>query len=221
MNKIPKCQSKNYVSQINNIKVNQNVYFFKENLVPTITQKYIKLNSNRQFGKDITNSIKANINSIYNNNHHTKIKSFLVNKPTNNIYIKKHSSASQVAQKPEQLKITINDRILKEIGPNILEYYYNKNNLKKNDYPPFPVNPEAKLYNSISFGVNNAIRPSSSINNYNKYISMRLSNPNNNNIYNNLNNRSINIPNNNNNSSIESNNYNYKNEMTQSNLDLM
>lgn len=219
MNKIPKCQSKYYVPQANNIKVNQRDYFIKENFPPKITQKYIKLNTNRQFGKDITNTMRENINSIYNN-HHTKIKSFIDNKSTNNVYFKKHSSASQVAQKPEQLKITINERILKEIGPNILEYYYNnKNNYLKNVYTSYPANPEgSKLYNSISYGVNNSIRPVSSINNY---MSMKLSNPKNNNICTNLNNRSINLPINNNNSSIENNKYNYKNEMTQANLDLM
>lgn len=230
MKKIPKCQSRSFMPQGNNIKVTQKETN-KESLAQKITQKNLKFSSNRQFGKDITKN-KENIHTIYNN-HCTKIITIAERKANNNVYIKKHSSASQVAQNSDKAKIIINNKplnILKQNKSgcminrkkeNASEYYYNKKNNLKNDYGPYQGG--SKLHNSISFGMNYCIRPSSSINNC---LSVRLTNLNNNNrihtnVNNRVNNRSINFPRNNNYSNIENNYYNNKNEISQSNLDLM
>jgi len=220
MNKIPKCRSKYFIPQANNIKPAPKDST-REHLVPKITQKNLKFSANRQFGKDITNSIKGNGHNIYNN-HATKI-SIADKMPNNNIYIKKHSSASQVSQKTQKLKISINDKKLRENKSGSLlnkkcdvtssEYYYYKNNNIKKEYAPQVGS--SKLHSSISFGINNT-RPLSSINN--NSISVRLSNPKTNKIHNNINNRNINI--NVNNNYINSN-LNNKIEITHSNLDLM
>lgn len=220
MNKIPKCRSKYFIPQANNIKPapkDSN----REHLVPKITQKNLKFSANRQFGKDITNSIKGNGHNIYNN-HTTKI-SIADKMSNNNIYIKKHSSASQVSQKTQKLKISINDKKLRENKSGSMlnkkcdvtssEYCYKNNNIKKEYVPQAG---SSKLHSSISFGVNNNVRPLSSINNS---ISVRLSNPKTTKIHNNINSRGININVNNNygNPSINNN----KIEITHSNLDLM
>lgn len=220
MNKIPKCRSKYFIPQANNIKPapkDSN----REHLVPKITQKNLKFSANRQFGKDITNSIKGNGHNIYNN-HTTKI-SIADKMSNNNIYIKKHSSASQVSQKTQKLKISINDKKLRENKSGSMlnkkcdvtssEYYYKNNNIKKEYVPQAG---SSKLHSSISFGVNNNVRPLSSINNS---ISVRLSNPKTSKIHNNINSGGININVNNNygNPSINNN----KIEITHSNLDLM
>ena len=189
MNKIPKCRSKYFIPQANNIKPapkDSN----REHLVPKITQKNLKFSANRQFGKDITNSIKVNGHNIYNN-HTTKI-SIADKMSNNNIYIKKHSSASQVSQKTQKLKISINDKKLRENKSGSMlnkkcdvtssEYYYKNNNIKKEYVPQAG---SSKLHSSISFGVNNNVRPLSSINNS---ISVRLSNPKTTKIHNNINN---------------------------------
>ena len=90
MNRIPKCTSKYYIHQPNNIKPAPKE-FNKENLAQKISKKTLKFNLNRQFGKDITNNTKPNMNSIYNN-HCTKIVKIIDKKQNvNNIYIKKHS----------------------------------------------------------------------------------------------------------------------------------
>ena len=222
MNKIPKCRSKYFIPQANNVKVPQKESI-RGHLVPKITQKNLKFGANRQFGKDITNSVNDAINSICNNNN-TKIVTFVDKKQSNNVYIKKHSSASQVAQKNPQIKITMNERKLRENKSGsminnkkneitVCEYYNNKN-FRNDNYSQ----QGSKLHSSISFGIN-AKRPLSS---YNNSISVRLSNPKGNKIQTSLNNRSIN------NNSITNNyigfgNYNYNNkvEMTHSNLDIM
>ena len=220
MNKIPKCRSKYFMPQANNLKI-ATKDILKEHLAPKITQKNLKFSASRQFGKDITNSIKGNGHNIYNN-HTTKI-SIADKMSNNNIYIKKHSSASQVSQKTQKLKISINDKKLRENKSGSMlnkkcdvtssEYYYKNNNIKK-EYVPQAGN--SKLHSSISFGVNNNVRPLSSINNS---ISVRLSNPKTTKIHNNINSRGININVNNNygNPSINNN----KIEITHSNLDLM
>ena len=222
MNKIPKCRSKYLVpSQANNLKPapkDSN----REHLVPKITQKNLKFTSNRQFGKDLTNSIKGNYHNICDNRA-SKILNLADKKTGNNIYIKKHSSASQVSQKTHKVKIEINDKKLRENKSGSLlnkkcdvtssEYYYYKNNNIKKEYAPQVGS--SKLHSSISFGINNT-RPLSSINN--NSISVRLSNPKTNKIHNNINNRNINI--NVNNNYINSN-LNNKIEITHSNLDLM
>ena len=227
MNKIPKCRSKYFIPQVNNIKVSQRESI-KEDLVPKITQKNLQLSANRQFGKDITNSIKDNIHNLYNN-HCSKIITIIDKKQNNNnVYIKKHSSASQVAQKNPKIKISINDKKLRENKSgsminkkndiSVSDYYYYKNNNSKRDY----IQPQgaSKLHSSVSFAINENIRPLSS---YNNSISVRLSNPKINNISNNLNNKSIKV---NSNYFENINNYNINNninkiQMTHSNLDLM
>lgn len=223
MNKIPKCRSKYFIPQGNNIRVSQRDSN-KEQLAPKITQKNLKFSANRQFGKDITNSVKDSIHTIYNNRD-TKIISMVDKKHNSNIYIKKHSSASQVAQKNPKIKIVMNERKLRENKSGsminnkkseitICEYYNNKNIRNDNFSQPGG----SKLHSSISFGINSK-RPLSS---YNNSISVRLSNPKSNKIQTSLNNRSIN---NNiiNNNYIGFGNYNYNNkvELTHSNLDLM
>ena len=223
MNKIPKCRSKYFIPQANNIKVSQRESN-KEKLAQKITQKNLKFSANRQFGKDITNSLKDNIHTIYNN-HDTKIISMVDKKPNSNIYIKKHSSASQVAQNNQKIKIVMNERKLRENKSGsminnkkneitVFEYYNNKNLRNENFSQPGG----SKLHSSVSFGINSK-RP---LSNYNNSISVRLSNPKSNKIQTSLNNRSIN------NNSINKNyigfgnyNYNHKVELTHSNLDLM
>lgn len=222
MSKISKSLSRCFIPQVNNIKITQR-NSIKEILVPKITQKCIKFISTRKYGKDESNSNKENIHSIYNN-HCTKIITIAERKKDNNIYIKKHSSASQVAEKSEKLKKTINENTLKENKSvyminrkkdYVSDYYYNKNYYLRNEYS-HPGG--SKLSNSISFGVNNCIKPST---NNNNSISVRLSNPKNNRIKTTLNNRNINLYKNNNNKILSIDNNYYKSEMTQSSLDLM
>ena len=215
MNRIPKCSSKYCIHQPNNIKPSQKESN-KEHLAQKISKKTLKFSASRQFGKDITNNIKPNINSLYNN-HSTKIITIVDKKQNlNNIYIKKHSSASQVAQKPQKIKVSSGERKLRENKSNIMinskneisnsESYYHKNNNSKKDNNIQKNQGNYKLYSSISFGMNANNRPISS----NNSISVRLSNPKNGNyttkFYGNINNRSIN---NIHNSSINHNNYNY------------
>ena len=226
MNKIPKCRSKYFISQVNNIKVTQKETN-KEHLVQKITQKNLKFSANRQFGKDITNSVNDNFNSIYNNQN-TKIVTIIDKKQSYNVYIKKHSSASQVAQKTQKIKIAINERKLKGNKSGCMikkkneltasEYYYNNT---KNVNILQPHQAGSKLHNSISFGINNNSKRS--ISNVNNCISVRLSNPKNNSkIQSSINNRSINVQNSSIYTSLVNNNYNNnKIQYTHSNLDLM
>ena len=204
MNHIPKCSSKFSIHhQAKDIKPSQKE-FAKENLAQKISKKMLKFSASRYFGKDITNNSKSNIHSIYNN-HCTKIVT-IVDKKQNasNIYIKKHSSASQVVQKPQKIKNNLDERKIRENKTNFL--------INKKEYPP-PSSSQGgnKLHSSISFGVNYNIRPTSTSNN-NKSISVRISNPknysnNNSNKFNaSMNNRSINSNNNNN---ISGHNYNF------------
>ena len=226
MNKIPKCRSKYFIPQANNVKVPQKESI-RGHLVPKITQKNLKFGANRQFGKDITNSVNDAINSICNNNN-TKIVTFVDKKQSNNVYIKKHSSASQVAQKTQKMKITINENKLRENKSNCgikkksditaSEYYYNNT---KNINIPQAHQGGSKLHSSISFGINNNKRPLSGFNNC---ISVRVSNPKNNSkVHSSLNNRSINFHNSNNYSGLINNYYNNNNKIqhTHTNLDLM
>ena len=225
MNKIPKCRSKYFIPQVNNLKMAPKDSF-KEHLVPKITQKNLKFSSNRQFGKDITNAMKETIHNIYNN-HNTKVMSIVDKKQNNNhIYIKKHSSASQVSQKAQTMKIALNERKLRENKSgsiinkksDISSYeYFGYNNIKNDNI----LHGGSKLHSSISFGVN--------YNNNKRHIptsnciSVRLSNPKNNNkIITNLNNRSINMNSNNIYPGFGNNTTNNnKIEMTHSNLELM
>ena len=112
MNKIPKCKSKYYIPQGNNIKVSYKEYN-KENLAPKITQKNLKFSANRQFGKDITNSMNGNIHNLYNN-HGSKIVKIIDKTQNSSVYIKKHSSASQIAQKARKIKMVGDEKKLRE-----------------------------------------------------------------------------------------------------------
>ena len=166
MQKIPKCKTKFIIPQPNYLKISK-----KEqqddtinNGASKISQKKLKFTM-RRFGKDITNSIKEN---VQNNLIEASMKSINVEKSThNNIYIKKHSSVSQVNQKEHQdLKIQekkiqenksgimiskkahstsvfTNNKILHKHG-HITSEMNNKNNKKS-----------TKLHNAISFGCNN------------------------------------------------------------------
>jgi len=218
MNKIPKCRSKYYIPQANNIKVSTREGN-KESLAHKITQKNLKFTSSRQFGKDITNSSKGSIRTIYNN-HDAKIVSIGDKKTNYNIYIKKHSSASQISNKTQKIKITINNErklrenksgsmISKKNDDSASENYYKNNNLK-NNYGPHPYG--SKLHSSVSFGIN----PNNRVLSGNNSISVRLSNPKNNQIQNHLNNKSINLNNN-----IGKENVNSNIKIDNPNLDLM
>jgi len=158
MNKVPKCKPKFLIPHQNNIKITQKESF-NEHLVPKITQRNLKFSGNRNFGKDISNSIKNNIRNT-NNNQSIKADS-AIDKKTNNIYIKKHSSASQVSQKTQKIKISINDKKLRENKSGAIinkkndisiNKDYKINNSKKENIVQ---NGGSKLHSSISFGVNN------------------------------------------------------------------
>ena len=220
MDKIPKYRTKYLIPQPKNIRPSQKDYN-KEYLVQKITQKTIKFNENRQFGKDLTNSIKENNHNNYNN-HTTKIVKIINKNSNNNIYIKKHSFASQASQKNPQLKIDKNDTKIRENNSGLIlnkrpdisssQNNYRNNNNINHEY--IPLHERTKMLSSISFGNNNNIRPLSSVNN--NFNSMRLSNPKSNVVYDNLNNKNISIYYNDN-----FHNNNTKIEMTHSNLDLV
>jgi len=225
MNKIPKCRSKYLVSsQANNLKPapkDSN----REHLVPKITQKNLKFTSNRQFGKDLTNSVKVNYYNV-NDNRASKIVNLADKKAGNNIYIKKHSSASQVSQKTHKVKIEINDKKIRENKSGSMiskksdvlssHYYYNKNyNIKHDNASQIG---GTKLHSSISFGIKNT-RPFSS--NNNNSVSFRSSIPKNKNTTQQVINRSINLICSNNNFSNGKIIHSTKISATNSNLYLM
>ena len=163
MNKVPKCKPKFLIPHQNNIKISQKESF-NEHLVPKITQRNLIFSGNRNFGKDISNSIKNNVKNI-NNNQSTKIDSANDKKNNNNIYIKKHSSASQVAQKTQKIKIAINDKKLRENKSGAIINKKNDISINKDNYKLMNTKKEnininvaqngSKLHSSISFGVNN------------------------------------------------------------------
>lgn len=86
MNKIPKCKTKTIVipQQPHYLKVNKMEICNDTNIVKKITQKKLKLNSNlRQFGKDITITVKNG-----NNEEYQKLPTNPINaNKVNNIYI--------------------------------------------------------------------------------------------------------------------------------------
>ena len=216
MNRIPKCKVKYFIPHQNNLKIAQKESF-NEHLVQKITQRNLKFSANRNFGKEISNSIK---NNIQNSNHSKKIASEQ-DKINNNIYIKKHSSASQVAQKAQKIKIAINDKKLREnkSGANINkknDISINKENNKNINIKREKISSTngSKLHSSISFGINNGTigtRPFTG-----NAISVRL--PNQKNKLRNSSNNKISINKSNNNIASLGNS---KNEMTSSNLNIM
>ena len=167
MNKVPKCKPKFLIPHQNNIKISQKESF-NEHLVPKITQRNLKFSGNRNFGKDISNSIKNNVKNI-NNNQSSKVDSANDKKSNNNIYIKKHSSASQVAQKTQKIKIAINDKKLRENKSGAIINKKNDISINKDNYKIMNTKKEkenininvaqngSKLHSSISFGVNNEV----------------------------------------------------------------
>ena len=208
MNRIPKCRSKYYISQPINMNPSQKEQP-KENMAQKLSKKTLKFTSSRHFGKDITNNIKSNVNSIYNK-HNNKIVSIIEKKQNNNntIYIKKHSSSSQVAQKNHKNnKSLIDDKKLRENkSGSMINNNKDINGINNNETKNEVIPTKAKLHSSISFGVNNNgsnTRPISSNTNNNSSttVPIRLSNPkninnsNNNKINGKINNRSISIHN--------------------------
>ena len=71
MNRIPKCKPKYFIPHQNNLKITQKESL-NEHLVPKITQRNLKFSANRNFGKDISNSIKNNVSNL-NSNHSKKV----------------------------------------------------------------------------------------------------------------------------------------------------
>ena len=219
MNRIPKCKPKYFIPHQNNLKITQKESL-NEHLVPKITQRNLKFSGNRNFGKDISNSIKNNIRNT-NNNQSIKADS-AIDKKTNNIYIKKHSSASQVSQKTQKIKISINDKKLRENKSGALikkknDVSINKENLKNINLKKEKITPlnGSKLHSSISFGVNNnGGRPLTG-----NAISVRIPNHKNNKLRNSSNNKII--INKSNNNIIPLDNNNNKNELSSSNLNIM
>ena len=153
MNRIPKCRAKYFIPQQNNIKI-ATKESFNEHIVPKITQRNLKFNGNRNFGKDITNSIKNKVITVGDK------------KSNYDLQIKKHSSATQVIQKEQKLKISINEKKLRENKSG--DYISKKNEININKDKTKPGNNKkeniyhiggSKLHNSISFGVNNICKP--------------------------------------------------------------
>ena len=219
MNRIPKCKPKFIIPHQNNLKITQKESF-NEHLVPKITQRNLKFSANRNFGKDISNSIKNNVSNL-NSNHSKKVPHDADKKQNNNIYIKKHSSASQVSQKTQKIKISINDKKLREnksgafINKKNEVSNINKDNLKNMNLKKEKVTPSnsSKLHSSISFGINNnATRPFTG-----NAISVRIPNQKNNKLRNSSNNK-ISINKINNNVIPLDNN---KNDISTSNLNIM
>ena len=231
MNKVPKCKPKFLIPHQNNIKISQKESF-NEHLVPKITQRNLKFSGNRNFGKDISNSIKNNVKNI-NNNQSSKVDSANDKKSNNNIYIKKHSSASQVAQKTQKIKIAINDKKLRENKSGAIINKKNDISINKDNYKIMNTKKEKenininvaqngyKLHSSISFGVNNEVgrpftgNPSSIRVPSQKSNRLRNSSINKISISKNINNNNNNINNINN---VSGNN---KKEIKSSNMDLM
>ena len=231
MNKVPKCKPKFLIPHQNNIKISQKESF-NEHLVPKITQRNLKFSGNRNFGKDISNSIKNNVKNI-NNNQSSKVDSANDKKSNNNIYIKKHSSASQVAQKTQKIKISINDKKLRENKSGAIINKKNDISINKDNYKIMNTKKEkenininvaqngSKLHSSISFGVNNEVgrpftgNPSSIRVPSQKSNRLRNSSINKISISKNINNNNNNINNINN---VSGNN---KKEIKSSNMDLM
>ena len=219
MNRIPKCKPKYFIPHQNNLKITQKESF-NEHLAPKITQRNLKFSANRNFGKDISNSIKNNVANL-NSNNSKKVPLDGEKKQNNNVYIKKHSSASQVSQKTQKVKISINDKKLRENKSGAIinkknDVSINKENLKNINLKKEKVTPAigSKLHSSISFGINNnATRPFT----WNA-ISVRIPSQKTNKVRNSSNNKiSINKSNNN----ILPLDNNNKNEISTSNMNIM
>ena len=162
MNKIPKYRVKYFVSQQNNSKISQRESY-KEHIPPKITQRNLKLSGKRNFGRDITNSIKNNNQNICNNR--STIINGVERRSNNIINVQKHCSATQVTQKIEDIKIAINVNKIREnksgscvhnkrndISDIKVKEVNKKRNLRRENGVHMA---SSQLHNSISFGINN------------------------------------------------------------------
>lgn len=218
MNKIPKYKVKYFVSQQNNSKISQRESY-KEHIPPKINQRNLKLSGNRNFGRDITNSIKNSNHDIYNNR--STIINEIPRKSNNIINVQKHCSSNQVTQKIEEIKISTNGNKLRENKSgscvhnnkrNDISYIKEKEvNKKRNSRRENGVHlASSQLHNSISFGVNNVNKMVSGSVIYGKIPNQK---------YNKINVNKTNINSNNNNRiSICNNN---KHDTNTSNMDLL
>jgi len=200
MNKIPKYKIKYFVSQQNNSRISQ-IESYIEHIPQKITQRNLKLSGIRHFGRDITNSIKNYNHDIYNNR--STIINGITRKQNNILNVQKHCSSNQVAQKIEEIKITIHGNRLRENKSgssvhkknNDISYIKEKErevNKKRNSKRENGVNMMGShLHNSISFGVNNVNKMMSGSLIYGKIPNQKYSkiNVNKTNINNNNNNR--------------------------------
>ena len=217
MNKIPKYKVKYFVPQQNNSKICQRESY-KEHIPPKITQRNLKLSGHRNFGRDITNSIKNSNHDIYNNR--STIINGIATKPNNIINVQKHCSSNQVTQKIEEIKITTNGNKLREnkSGSCVhnkkgdMSYLKEKEvNKKRNLRRENGVHmASSQLHNSISFGINNVNKLVSGSIIYGKIPNQK---------YNKINVNKTNINNNNNNKISLCNNN--KNETSTANMDLL
>ena len=217
MNKIPKYKVKYFVPQQNNSKITQRESY-KEQIPPKITQRNLKLSGNRNFGRDITNSIKNSNHDIYNNR--STIIDGIARKSNNIINVQKHCSSNQVTQKIEEIKITTNGNKLREnkSGSCVhnkksdISYLKEKEvNKKRNLRRENGVHmASSQLHNSISFGINNVNKLVSGSIIYGKIPNQK---------YNKINVNKTNINNNNNNKISLCNNN--KNETSTANMDLL
>ena len=182
MNRIPKCRSKYLIPQPTNINPPQKEST-KENIAQKLSKRALKFTSSRHFGKDITNNIKSSVNSIYNKHNNNKIVTIIEkkqNNTNNTIYIKKHSSSSQVAQKSHKNKSSIGEKKLREYkSGSVINNNVNNSNIN-NETKNETILARAKLHSSISFGVNantntnNNTRPVSSNNIYRKILFLKV-----------------------------------------------
>jgi hypothetical protein len=218
MNKIPKYRVKYFVSQQNNSKISQKESY-KEHIPPKITQRNLKLSGNRNFGRDITNSIKNSNQNMYNNR--STIISEIERKSNNIINVQKHCSANQVTQKIEEIKIITNGNKLRE-NKSGSSVHNKKNdisnikvkevNKKRNSRRANGVHiASSQLNNSISFGINNTNKIISGNIIYGKIPNQK---------YSKININKTNI-NNGNNNKISLCNNNSKNDTNTSNMDLL
>ena len=217
MNNIPKYKVKYFISQQNNSKISQRDTY-KEHIPPKINQRNLKLGVKRNFGRDITNSIKNNNNDIINNR--STIINGIPRKSNNSINVQKHCSSNQVTQKIEEIKITTNGIKLRENKSgscvhnktndisSIKEKEINRKRNSKRENGAYIAS--SQLHNSISFGVNNVNKFVSGNVIYGKIPNQK---------YTRINVNKTNINSNNNNKySLYNNN---KNDTSESNMDLL
>jgi len=188
MNLIPKSKFRYYIPQPLPQNKSQNNHLIDD---PKIIKNHnnIKFFVSRNFGKDITNSTKNNVQITHNNSTINSYYSKNENKDNKSFYLKKRSSATSVINKDNRT-LNNNNKLRGFVSRktyNINNNSINNNklniNTKKNTRGENNKNP--KLYNSISYGIGNANRSYtnysirySEINNNNNMISVRVTNNN-------------------------------------------